>query len=352
MADGKLYRFVEEHYRGDVVYAYVLPNTVIGGLMPSRETIPISLIHPLRDRLSRALLEIGVVVPHENIKWRVKVNGIPLTREFRPHAVSPSGNKLFAKLVFDVTSILKTPESIRKRRVNVTFKTEGGEQILIEHIGLLAMFDTDEAVSDITYISGALSLKPGEETELGFKYYSDKGIFHGIIYMPSGAAEARIMVNDKEFYVSGLQGMDELVWKLEGLRDNNVLKVIHEATDTTYYPKEMRLSSIILLNQVYKEPDIEITSIDIPEKLESGGKIKVELTNSGETSPDKILLVLMSLGNVITRKKVDNIGPGKSLSIELPVELPKGEYDLVLRVIWGKLSRTWFKDERIHLVIG
>ncbi len=352
MADGRLLVFTDKEYKGDVYYVNVYPGVSIGGFMPSRKTIPISFHHPLKKKLEQALLEIGVIVPDTNVKWRVKVNGISITKEFKPHSTCKAGSKLFAKLVYDITSIMKTPESIRKRRVNVTFKTEGGgESLLVEHLGILAFYPTREAVSNIYYLSGALSLEPGEKAELSFKYRSEKALVDASIYMPSPDAVGRLLINDYEVPISGIRGMDEVSAMVEGLGDNNKLTIIHEDTGETYYPKQMRVSSIILIDKVYKEPKIVVEEVKAPEELRIGEKIKVKITNKGESRPDSLLVVLMNLGNVVHREILKPIEPGETIELELPVKLPSGEYEVIVRVIWSKLSRNWFDDRRVKIII-
>ncbi len=352
MADGRLLVFTDKEYRGDVYYVNVYPGVSVGGFMPSRKTIPISFHHPLKKKLEQALLEIGVIVPDTNVKWRVKVNGISITKEFKPHSTCKAGNKLFAKLVYDITSIMKTPESIRKRRVNVTFKTEGGrEGILIEHLGILAFYPTEEAVSDIYYLSGALSLEPGEKAELSFRYRKEKALIDASIYMPSPEAVGKLLINDYEVPISGIHGMDEVSAKIMGLGENNKLTIIHEETGETYYPKQMRVSSIILIDKVYREPRIVVEEVSVPDKLESGGRIKVKISNKGESKPDSLLVVLMNLGNVVHREILKPLEPGGSEELELPVKLPSGEYEIVVRIIWSKLSRNWFDDKRVRIIV-
>ncbi len=351
MVEGELLRFVNKRYMGDVIYSNAYPLTRLGGLMPSRETIPLSLIHPKDAELDYALLEIGVLVPSTNIQWRVKVNGISVTKEFKPHIVSKAGENLFAKLVYDITSILRTPEGLRKKRVNVTFKHEGGEQIIVEHLAVLAFYKTEEAVTDITFLSGAVSLKPGEETAVNIPYTGAHGVLRSTVFIPSSNAQAFIEINgSKRIDIGGIQGPYEIIETIDNLKENNTILFRHEEAETMYYPKEMRLSNILILRTEYKMPKLEIKDIDVRDAEKGGKIIHVKLVNNGVSKPDSALIVLMSLGNVVARKIIEPIEPGQEVEEEIPVNLPKGEYDLVLRIIWRKLSKTLFNDKRVKLV--
>lgn len=350
MVEGELLRFVNKRFMGDVIYSNAHPLTRLGGLMPSRETIPLSLIHPRDAELDYALLEIGVLVPSTNIQWRVKVNGISVTKEFKPHIVSKAGGSLFAKLVYDITSILRTPEGLRKKRVNVTFKHEGGEQIVVEHLAVLAFYKTAEAVTDIAFLSGAVSLEPGEETIVNTPYTGIHGVLRSTVFIPSSNAQAFIEINGgKRININGVQGPYEVIETIDGLKENNIILFRHKETETIYYPKEVRLSNILILRTEYKMPKIEVRDIDIKDAGKGDKIIHVKLVNNGVSKPDSALIVLLSLGNVVARKIIEPVEPGQEVEEEIRVNLPRGEYDLVLRIIWRKLSKTWFNDKRIKL---
>jgi hypothetical protein len=353
MVNGELYRFLEKSYNGDMYYYTVFPDVRIGGLMPSRQTIPLSMVHPLKEKLEYALLEIGVVVPSEKVNWRIKVNGISVTKEFKPHAVSPSGNGLFAKLVYDITSILKTPESLRKRRVNVTFKTEGMTDILIRQVSLLALYPTDEAKTHISYLSGSVSLKPGEKKVFETRYSGGNGILKAILFVPSKRAMSKIVINGEQVHeIYNIQGIDEINFKLDKLAEKNTIEIEHIDIGEKYYPRELNISTLLLYKQIYKEPKLEITEYNVPEVIPvAGGSISVKIENKGESRPDKTLLVVMLHGNVIARRKLDNPLPGEKLETSIDVKLPEGTHDLVVRIIWNKLSKMYYMDKRIRVTV-
>jgi hypothetical protein len=349
MVTGRLLKFMEMKYQGDMQYSAVYPNARIGGLTTARKTIPLSLTHPLRKKLETALLEIGVLAETEKIDWRVKVNGISITKEFKPHAVSRTGKEFYAKLIFDITSILKTPESLRKRRVNVTFKTEGGSHVTIEQVGLLALYPSEEAESRFTFISGALSLKPGEAEEIPIRYPGDSGVLRTILYMPGPEARGSIIIGKTTIPVEGISGIDEIIENIGSLTNTDRLRIVHEDTGVKYYPREMRVSTILISSIKYSEPVIEATRIEVPEIIHNNGVIKVTIANKGEASPDNAIVVLMLLGSIIARKELPCLKPGEEATVEIPVSLPKGQYNVIMRLIWRKLSRTRLTDKSIAL---
>ena len=354
MVDGKLLKFVDRRIEGDLIYTSALPNTRLGGLMPSRQTIPLSLVHPKNAELEYALLEIGTIIPSQNIQWRVKVNGISVTKEFHPQTICQAGRDFFAKSVYDITSILKTPESLRKKRANITFKLEGGESIIIEHLSILAIYKSEEAEGNITFLSGALGLKPGEETSIDLKYIGQNNIFRTTLYMPSTIASGTIIINNNELLkIENIQGIDEFYLELpDSFKEITNITIKHKETNTTYYPKEMRVSNVLIYNIKYNAPNLVIEGLEEKYELtKDNNEITLNILNNGLSKPDNALIVVMSLGNVVFRKRIKEVEPGDSVSEKVKINLPQGEYELVVRVIWRKLSKTWFRDYRIKVFV-
>ncbi|ADI31493.1 CARDB domain-containing protein [Staphylothermus hellenicus] len=352
MVEGKLLKFVEKKFSGDIIYTSAIPNTRIGGLIPSRQTIPLSLVHPKNAELEYALLDIGVLVPSQHINWRVKLNGISVTKEFKPHIMSPAGNLYFAKLVYDVTSIIKTPEGLRRRRANITFKLEGGDHIIIEQLAILALYSSSEAESTLTYYSGALSLKPGESSSLKINYGGGNGKLRTTIYMPSTIAKGEILLNNNSLLnIENVQGMDEHIMELKSIPRQNIITFKHLETNTTYFPKEMRISNILLYNTEYVKPELSMEETNIPEIIHKEQELEITVSNKGESTPDKAMIVVMSLGNVVARRKIKKLDPGEKTTEKIKIKLQPGEYELVFRIIWGKLSKTWYKDIRYRVKV-
>lgn len=352
MVDGILLKFLDKKFKGDVFYTTIFPSKSIGGLTLSRETIPLDWITLPNASLSIALLEIGVITPHTRVDWRVKVNGISLTKEFKPLAIARLGNKFYTKHVFDITSILKQPESLRKNSVNITFKREGGDIITIEHLSLISLFETGEAETMIKYYSGALSLEPGEKSGLNIGFDEKTTIFRTSMYIPSKLAQMIIGINgEHNIEINNLQGMNEEVHKLSLDNGLNTIEYHHIDNGEKYAPREISLSNLLIYNVKYTKPDIMIQEINLPEEARKEVVAKIRIINKGETKPDKLLLTIMSRGIVLVVKEIKPLEPGEEAEIEIPIKQPPGTYNLIFRIIWKKLTQTWFCEERKKLVI-
>lgn len=349
-----MYKFIDKSFNGDIVYTYVFPSKRIGGLTLERETIPLDfpILHR-SDELELAYLEIGVLTTTTNIEWRVKVNGINITREFKPITYSKLSSYLFTKHVYDITSVLKTQESLKKGRVNITFRREGGQPITIEQLSIIALINTSEAQSILKYYTGSIGLEPGEEIVINTDFKQPGSLIRTINYIPSRLAELLISIDDKKTYrLSNTQGMSDDVLPTNDLHEINSIKFKHIESSEKYLPREVCLSNILIHSSYYLKPDLYIEEIDIPSKATGSLRAKVRIVNKGLSKPDKVLLIVLSRGEVVFSKNIKPIEPSSETTEEIVINQPPGEHVLVFRVVWRKIARTWFTEEKRSIVIS
>jgi len=354
LAEGDLYKFVDKRFKGDIYYKAVFPRIVLGGLMPSRETIPIDWVAVQPEAsLELALLEIGVSTRRADVEWRVKINGVGVTKEFKPIAKAKIGDALYTKHVYDVTSILKRVGFAERSRVNITFKREGGgDPITIEHVGLLALYCVDFADTSIKYFSGALSIEPGESAKLSIGLEGENPVLRTTVYMPSKLAHLSIRVGGVHgFNVANTQGMSEAVFQLDKLSTVTDVEYHHIDRNERYAPREIGVSNLIVFSTIHDKPEIVFDEITIPEKASGEFKVKLKLSNQGKTAPDKLLLIVMCSGEVLASKQLNPLHPGEGVEVEIPIKRPAGEHTLVFRAVWRKLTRTGFVEERRKIIV-
>lgn len=355
MVKGDMKQYILDTISGDVVYISRTPNIKIGGLSSSKAFIPLELRIPEGVKIGKSVLEIALKVPRENITWRLKLNGVPITREFKPNDIVELKNFYFAKLVYDVTPIIKSMEDKRRNRCSVLVKYEGSEELFVSHVALLTAFETEDARSSVSMVSGALALEPGETANISIRHKPNTGLsgeLKTVFISPSTQARISIGFNGEHLYlVEGIVGGDELTLKVNNVSEVNNVEIKHLDTPTLYYPKELLLSTILLLQTHIKTPKLEVKDIILPEKMSRGDKIKAVIVNNGESKPDKALVTLIHLGTTVYQEKLPALNPGEETVIEIPVNIPRGEYSLILRIIWRKLTKTYFVDKRINVSV-
>lgn len=343
--DGELKHYVVEKYRGEVVYVYGLPDVVFGrGGRGGRVTVPIDLPRPPGAVLEKALLEVGVATPLEWFSWRIKLNGVPVAREYRPQSTARTRQGFFHKTVYDVTALLNTEESRRKHRVNVTMRYESGEEMIVRHLGLLVFYRSDEARSTVSLLSGALSLDPGESAELSAKYAGGRGALSSIMFSPSMAASITLRVNGRYTRsVSGVVGGFEARIEDIELMDSNRVTIHHEEAELPYHPRELLVSNILLLNVSYRAPRLVVEEAGVEDDV-----VRLVIRNTGESRPDKALLTILQTGMTIYRQELPLLEPGEETRLMVKPRGMRMDRDIVIRIIWKKLTRTEFTDHRIH----
>ncbi len=355
MAVGVLKQYLYETIDGDTVYITRIPDIRLGGLESSKAYIPIDFYLPEGVELIKSILELGLYVPRERLVWRLKLNGVPITREFKTDTIASLRDRYYGKLVYDVTPILAAREKRRRIRCGLLIKYDGSEEIRLSHIGLLIAYSTSDAKSCISMLSGAYILDPGERQVFQLKHPTGldvDGELRTILFTPSKQARISISFNGVQLStIEGVVGGEEIASRVSNISGLNSVEVYHLESETRYYPKELVLSTIALIQKLVKEPELVVKEILVPEKIERGGKIKAVIVNNGESKPDKALVSILSLGTTITQKNIPKLEPGEETIVEIPIDLPKGSYNLVFRVIWKKLSHTSFRDKKISITI-
>ncbi len=355
MVSGDLKQYVSDVVHGEALYKSVTSTIKLGGLEVSKAYIPIDLLLPGSLPISKAILELAVRSRRERFTWRLKVNGVPVTREFKPNSTASTEHYLFSKLVYDITPIMQAREGRRRHRCNLLVRYEGSDELYIDHIGLLVYIDSEDARSHVSLVSGALALEPGENFAYMHKHptgLSIPGALRLFFYSPSTYAGLRVRFNERfEEVFTSIHGSSEESLEVDEIGGENRVEIKHLEAEELYKPREILVSSLLLQQIMYREPKLVVKESLIPEKMSSGDRIKLVIANEGKAKPDKALLSIIHLGTTIYRKELPLLEPGEETVVEAPVKLPKGEHPLVVRLIWRKLSRTNFIDTKTRVTI-
>ncbi len=347
MSSGELKPYLVEKYNGDAVISTTLTQVVVGGLRNPRYQ-KIVLDAPLSkvEKIDKALLEVAVTTPFNpiNSKWKLIFNGFTLTREFKPQLLVEEDGLYHSKLVFDITPVIKP---YNRHIVGVQF--DGAHPLTVDHAGLLVFYPTSEVETSIAYLSGMLLLKPGESIEIPINIAPIRGedFLRIIGIVPSKQAKIEFYLNNKMINrFEGVLGVEELNYSNGiGVTDKNRLKIVHLPAETRYYPNKFRLSTIVIGKARYSMPDIDIGTTKILDD-----SIEVEIINRNRIKPDKIVVLAISLGNIIYRKKLEEFPEDGICNVRIPVNRNKiKNTPITLRVVWNRLSRSRFKEKRIEI---
>ncbi len=347
MSSGELRPYLIEKYDGDVIISTALTQVSVGGFRnPRYQRIMLDTSLSRVKKIDKALLELAITSPFNplNSKWKLVFDGFTLTREFKPQLSVEENGVYHSKLLFDITPVIKP---YNRHAVGVQF--DGAQPLTIDHVNLLVFYPTSEVKTSVAYFSGMLLLKPGETVEIPINIEPIEGedFLKVIGIVPSKQAKIEFYLNGKMLNrFEGVIGVEEISYNNNiGVSSENKLRIAHLPAETKYYPNMFRLSTIIIGKAKYSMPDMDIGNVRILED-----SIEVEIRNNNNIKPDRVVLLAISLGNIIFRKKIEDFPENGVQVVRIPLNKNKAKISpITLRIVWNKLSRSRFKEKRIEL---
>ncbi|MEM3162935.1 MAG: hypothetical protein QXN38_00855 [Desulfurococcaceae archaeon] len=348
MIKGDMKQYIAEEYRGDIIYKSLLPRIKLSAMTSNAywATVDVSLKEFLE--VGRAFLEVGVRSLREKFLWRLKLDGVPISREFKPNSSINLKGTYYSKAVYDVTPILKRYK--RTDRLGIMVKYVDSDHIYLEHLGLLLFVPSQDVSSYISFLSGTIGFEPSSEYEVSLNYPGNSAReLHLITYMPSPYSKFHVTFNDEDIgVIGGYSGTEEHALKISNVRRENKLKLIYAGTSTTTSINEAVLFTVLMKHALFKEPRLVLKEVIEPQVI-GERKMRLVIANEGLSKPDAALLTLIYLGTPIYRTEVPELKPGEEVLFEVPLNLSKGTYQLVVRLVWRKATKTSFNEERITI---
>ncbi|MEM1555566.1 MAG: hypothetical protein QXM54_03450 [Desulfurococcaceae archaeon] len=343
MVQGYLTKILDGKFSGSFYFKTLSTHISLDGLTIGRDTVPIDLPKPIGEDLESAILEIAVLSPTNRIDWRVRVNGINIIKEFKPFSTIRIGNVFFTKHVYDVTWLLKTPDSLGRRCVNVTFRREGGDPFVVKQVSLGLIYGSPDSHSEIEYYTGGLGLEPGEKMVINTSGINDSYIDTSL-YLPSKQATVKIRSRGLEETISNALEVFNLTRRIE----NPVTQFEFEHVETreTYNPKSVVISNFVIYKTTIPKPLIVFEKIEYDK-----GFLTIRIRNAGESKPEQLVLTIISRGNTLLTKKIPLLKPGEQYEEKCKLNLPAGENDLIIRTIWRKVCSLEHNERRVKIVL-
>jgi hypothetical protein len=311
------------------------PLARLGGLQSSTE-YSITVEPPTRVNPIRAYLEIGMIVADRVLtKWRLWVNRIAVTREFKPTVLLKLEDRgaFYAKTMYDLTPVLASVEAPYR----IVVQYEGSPEVELTDVSLTTLYPDEDSTTSYILYSGAVALEPGEEHSIELPSDLSNANLSLVIGFPSKLAQVTIRCGDTAQKVAGLVGYHEI-----GVTCRNRLstvKLIYHRPQYPFYPKTLIVSSLALEQSTRREPVMDIAV----SKLE-GGRAVVTVRNNGSSKPEMAMLIIISRGSILRRIDVGGVEPGQS--IELAVDgVPEGA---LLRLVWRFKGETRVREVRVR----
>jgi len=321
----------EEQQNSAYTFTSMLEDATIGGMrgksLSARAALP---QHPIRK--AYLLLALSLTSPFNPMhKWKIVLDEVVLTREYKPFIETNTGNAIRALFVYDVTSAIKGCEPT----LRVVY--DGRNPVRIDVASLITLHDYPNFH---TYIEGYVHIESlAKQLSLTYGVPTSFTPNEGKIFLAVSAMKNDTMKvfskednNSVEYPLS--PGINLVEIDL-GKYSAQTIDVVASSAQTIHLFNILAYSYAVY-------PHIEVEELRIDD-----GSLHLILRNSGQESADDAMIVLLRLGTVIAQQKVGPIKEGERVEISVPLS---GRYTpSLVRIVWRKATRTFLNDIKPRL---
>jgi len=335
---GELVEYLDNIDVEGSIYYYLIPSTTtLGGHGNPRSEV---YTFTLEDKLvpSYLMLVASSIDFKGNMVWKVSLNGITLTREFKPQTLIELDDKLYAMQVFDITQLTQTPG-----KYSLKITCESSEPVFIEALYMIGVMYRKDVRASLSMNAGVLGLKPGEEVNLKLKLpkYKLNDSLILVYNSPSKRALVKLSIGDLEYNIKDKLGTSELsLNNILARCESKVLKITHEKPQITYYPKYFKIFGYAIYSTNISGPEIKLKDLKV---LSDEGVVKLLLTNEGDVEANNVIIVGIRMGEIVFRDLIKKFKPKDIMERTYKVHFKAN--NLMLRVIYrglrGQIIRTY-----------
>ncbi|MEM4369685.1 MAG: hypothetical protein QXX15_02210 [Desulfurococcaceae archaeon] len=314
----------------------------------SKLKVPLNL--PQKREASYAILEILVEASRVYPSWKVKLGNVGITREFKPAfgvAISSQDRHLY-KFIYDVTDILRATATQYGEGIDLTIKYEGGTPFRVLGLILDSIYSDADAETKYKHYTGLIGIEPMKSLELNLEESFEPSSTLRIIAYTASPARISIL-SGEEAGVHDLSALvlDEVVVKM--LKATRSIKVSLERSERS---SPLVISSVTIYRSEVKAPHLDLCSVNREVGL-GEVKLELEICNHGYSRPDKLIISFIRRGELIRTLHEDGreLEPNARIrrEVRLPLNLVQPGKEIVVRLIWTKLSRHWVIDKSITI---
>lgn len=308
---------------------HIMPG-VIGGYGNPRS---IQLSIPVDNRLDVSFLSVllrGEDLRPKSLPWRISVNSVNITREFKPQVLVGLEGVVYALQVFDVSRIVKEAGKYLLKLSAETSKTI--EVLSVSLVGVEESQDTEIAMD---YYSGVLVLKkdeeyvfthPSEGLELGVEIVGE---------VPSRTSEVAVVCGG-EAVISQLIGVSEISLKKFQASQERRCSITLRKSNTS---KPLILSDLLIYRPLTPAPQVSLEAF-----LVNNREIRVLIKNEGISRLSKALIVALSEGKTLSRNELRDLNAGETAEMKLISSEDLISKEIYIRLIysniWGQNIKT------------
>ena len=322
----------EEHLNTAFTLSSIIEDSQIGGHYgKSLGARAIISQHPIK----KAYLILAITLSSQfnpMYRWKIVLDEVVLTREYKPIIESSIANSIHSIFVYDVTSTLRNAEP------TLRIVYDGKDPIKIDSALLISLHSYENFH---TYIEGYIHIL--SLTKELIRNYRVPTSFN--------ANEGKVILGittTKYDELSVLRKEDGKMLKTKLIPGFNLIELpidlLKEQT-LTYRSQSVYTKHIFHL-YVASYSTYPVITIDKVSLNPQDNTLHITLSNTGNTTPDSLMLVLLRYGTVLLRHTLEPLKPGEQREVAIELK-DKKTMPSLLRVVWHKATKTFVTDTRI-----
>ncbi|ADM26937.1 hypothetical protein Igag_0085 [Ignisphaera aggregans DSM 17230] len=296
----------------------------------------VTKISSLNAPVENAYLILVITRPNNTdiIKWKISIDRVILTREFKPHIDISINNKYIQSVfIYDISKILRNDSYLK-------ISYEGKNHIRIDTATLLSIY---RYKGFHVYLDCIVDICKAENIQKSVENLA-RSFNPNNIRINTGLVAERIT----ELSVSTSNSENITTYKLVpgfNIVELNISPEKIPAIINIGSKDELTRHIFTCTFLSYEQqPRLFINKIDINED-----KLLLTISNIGDSLPDKSELVILRYGVPLQKIDIEPIKPGEKSDITVDTKAIGRYKNVVLRLIWYKAFKIYYDEKTIKL---
>ncbi len=334
-------------YKG-VPYRYA--NLMLGSLGGPNNPKHLTSTIYVENVLKKAVLTVlvrGRDLRPKVMPWKISINDVTLSREFKPQMLLNLNDFTYALLAYEVSPIVT-----KSGKYLLKISSETSETLEVLQASLTGVSEAMDVLTAVSHYSGILGLTPGEHTTLELPNGGSSLGMYLSVKTPSKNSYVVIEHGSTVLKYTNLLEVDEVLVKDMKVTDDRTLRIKHEVLDNNVGSSSSRvllLSDVLIYRPFNKGPQLNLGLIKA-----GNGRFEISVSNEGDINAEKPQLVLLANGKLVSKYVIDTLMPGETRNLEITLPDKLDSSNLILRLIynsvWGQTYKSIKLDEFIKRV--
>jgi len=304
-------------------------------LSPMNNSIMVKISSPTAP-IENAYLILVITRPSniDIIKWKISIDKVVLTREFKPHLDIGINNRYTQSLfIYDISKILGSESYLR-------ISYEGKNNIRIDTATLLSVY---RYKGFHVYLDCSVNICKADNIQ---RYVENlaRSFSPNNIRINTGLISER--VTEVSIGISNLE--NTITYRLVpgfNIIELNISPDKIPATINIGSRDELTRHIFTCTFLSYEQqPRLSINKIDI-----DGDKLLLTISNIGDSSPDRSELIIIRYGVPLQKIDIEPIKPGEKREIAIDLKAIGKYKNAVVRLIWHKAFKMYYDEKSIKL---